>query len=160
MSQDETLTFQQQIVLEQMRRNYNFTQEALKSVDTKAQGVIAIASIVITILLNVRASALQNNLGVILGVVLFLYGLTMFFALWAIFPANVESEPLKAEWEYIYNSLNDPPFDFFHNLLSAYVDVIQTNLATNGVKTARLGIAYFFLVLTVALVLILPNLQL
>lgn len=155
MSENETLTFQQEIVLEQMRRNYSFVQDALSSLDSKSQNVISTASIVITILSGIQLTNIQVNLRGWFLIVIALYILTIFFAGLALFPKTVKSEPLKADWETIVNNLSDPPFEFYHNILSTYVYTINSGLEINIWKKRCLICAYISLGLTVVISLLL-----
>jgi hypothetical protein len=155
----EPLTFQEQTVLQTMQRQHADSVNTFDKLDLKAQNVITVSSVVITIISGFRLAAAQTPIGDQLWIVFILYLATLACGLWALFPRDYYREPIKANWDDIREALELTESDFLYRLLSGYELAIQRNQDVNLYKSRRVSAAYVLLGLTVAVALILAIIQ-
>jgi hypothetical protein len=144
-------TFKENIVLEQMRRNYGETIATSESLDRKATTVISVSSIVITIVtgFSLAVSSSSANRPAEFGLIVFLYIATFFFSLRCLLPTKFATEPIQANWESIDEALKSSDVDFYGRLLSGYEKVIATNRNMNIAKAKAVRNAFTLLGVTV-----------
>lgn len=144
-NQSKTLNFKEAIVLEQVRRHYASTKSAFDTLDRKAQTIVTLSSVAISIVSGFGITNPRPNQYVGLVLILAFYIVIVVLSFLTMFPRDRRSEPIGANWDKIQNLINNNnDDDFFDQLLSGYEEAVNTNAGINLTKS-RLLIASFIL---------------
>lgn len=136
---DAQLNVQQQMVLDELRAQYEIVNRATETLDSKLTGVFSIASLLLTLFTGLQGTA-ARSFPYIFGP----YPVLVVLLLVALWPQRMRS-PIKLEWEVIceeYLHIEDQ--EAYKRLVSNYLYAIDANLRRNSLK-ARLLIAAFLL---------------
>jgi hypothetical protein len=145
------LSAQQQVVLDELRAQYQITNRATENLDGKLAGLFSVASLLLTLFTGLQDTAVRA-----LPYVFVPYPVLVILLLVALWPRRMSS-PIKLEWKAVCTAyLGADEQEAYRQLISDYVYAIDDNLAHNCLK-ARLLIASFLLVVlqTVIFVIVL-----
>ncbi len=131
----KTLSFKEQIILEQVRRHYAATKSAFDTSERKAQMILSLSSVAITIITGFRIVSPQTGQYTGLFLVLVFYLLIIVLAFIALLPGDRRSEPIPANWQAIQENLQMSDDDFLDSLLGAYEDAVTHNKKINLFKS-------------------------
>lgn len=139
------LTFKEQIVLDQVKKHYALTKGTFDTLERKAQTILSISSIAITIISGFRLMSPQPGQYPVLAFILLLYILTLLSAFTVLFPRGRASEPIPAKWDVIKKQLESADDDFYYNLLSGYEEACIYNAKVNSEKSRLVKFSFVFM---------------
>ena len=152
------LTFPQQAVLDQLRSNFEATKTAFYSLDRKAQGIVSVSSIIVSIVTGFQLTKAGDLINIcFLLVILIMYLSTLVTALASLFPFDVKLEPIKPYWKNITGTLNvgkENPNQFYRELLGGYARATRYNARVVRQKSCLVKISFVLLGGTVMVTLV------
>lgn len=130
----QEFTFQQSNVIALMKDHVQAIEDASKTLDDKAQENINISSIIIAIVsalnitqVGVGQSVQQLIEQPIIVLIFVIYGVIFILSYAARFPRRVATHPLQPNWDKAQEWSNYSLEEYFDNLLSSYIKVIEDN---------------------------------
>lgn len=153
--QTRPLTFQEQIILQQLQKHHNQTLNDFDKLDAKAQSVVSVSSVIITIISGFQLASSATFDGGRLLIILALYLATFGCALWALLPKELYYEPIKTDWDHVRDALRLDEDDFYFRLLSGYELAFYRNREVNIRKANLVYVSYILLGITVLITLLL-----
>lgn len=151
----QQLSFSQKTVLELVQRNFQAEVTIFDALDRKAQSVLAISSIIITIITGFQLASNSATPQGQLIIMLVIYGLTVMAALAALVPQEISHEPIKPSWHEMKKASNTPTQEFYDKILVDYEMSILRNRDVNASKARRVKLAFIALAFSVGFALFL-----
>lgn len=149
------------LVLTEMQRALDKSYEAHDALDSKLQGLLGVASLIVALAGTLQLSTLRQAGGplfwIVLAGALVLYARIFWIAFNAMRPATKEF-PMTGNWDVLWQKyLYQSESDVLTRLISDYMDAIRQSSGLNVLKARRLqALMKLLFVLVVILLIVLP----
>jgi hypothetical protein len=143
------LNVQQQIVLDELRAQYEITNRATENLDGKLAGLFSVASVLLTLFTGLQDTAVRA-----FPYVFAPYPALVVLLLVALWPRRMSS-PIKLGWKAVCKGyLYAEEQEAYRQLISDYVYAIEDNLARNRLKARLLVTAFLMVVLQIVIFMV------